>query len=128
MKLLHNKLYYSNGIKNILILTFIFSFLLSFFLKTNFINISFLTQFIGVDNAIGARLDFMNSDYVTNLVKEQANNSLFLTVKNYFQLLIKIYLFISVLLINYFFRRENFKVDTKTLRLFSFVILFLSFY
>ncbi|MDC0086568.1 hypothetical protein OAI39_03945 [Polaribacter sp.] len=127
MKFLHNKLYNFKGIKNILILTFIFSFFLSFILSTNFINISFLTEPIGLDSAIGARLDYINSDYITDLVNKRSSNSIFLTTQKYFLITIKIYLFISVLKLNNFFNKRNIKFSKKNMKLFSFVIMFLSF-
>lgn len=126
MKFLHIKLYGQKGIKNILIFTFIISFFLSF-LSHNLINISFLTQFLEQDNAIGARLDYISSDEVADLVQQRGSNSFFLTTQKYFLIFTKIYLFISVLKLNKFFNKSNINFSKSDMKLFSFVIMYLSF-
>lgn len=127
MKFFHNKLYSFKGVKNILLLIFISSFFLSFMLSTNFINISFLTKSIGLGGEIGARLDYVNSRDIVDLVENRSKNSTFLTVNNFFLNWIKIYLFVSVLKINIFFKKRNIKLSKNNIKLFSFIIIFLSF-
>lgn len=127
MKFFHKKLYNLKGIKNILMLTFILSFLLSFILSSKFINMNFLTQFLGLDTAIGARLDYISSEEVADLVKQRSSNSIFITVQKYFLIIIKFYLFISIIKLNKFFKNRNINFSKTDMTLFSFVIMYLSF-
>ena len=129
---IHPKLYNSKGVKPVLFYMFIATFFASWFLKTNSINLSFFTQSDALSGAVGSRLDFVNSDLVTQIVDSRKGNSLFLSVQTYFNYAIKIYIFISILFLNKLLKRmkDNKKIRTLILYaipVFSFNIAFTNF-
>lgn len=125
-RLIHGFLYNSHKINPLLIYVFAASFLASLILKTNSINIGFLSQSSALSGEIGNRLNYVNSEETAALVNNRKNNSLFLSVEQYFDIAIKIYIFISVLYLNKLIKRIKVNRLEYT-RLFSFVLMFYSF-
>ena len=106
---------------------FIATFFASWFLKTNAINIGFLTQTGALSGAVGSRLDFVNSDRVTQIVASRKSTSLFLGVQQYFDYAIKIYVFISVLFLNKLLKRMEDNKKIEYTNFFAFILFFFSF-
>jgi hypothetical protein len=98
-KLIESKLYTKEHVKSILFYLFIITFVASWFLKTNSINLGFLTKTDIISGAVANRVEFINSTDVANLVDSRKDNSLFLSVQKYFDYGIKIFVFFSVFLI-----------------------------
>jgi hypothetical protein len=125
-RVIHGFLYNSKKINPLLIYVFAASFIASLVLKTNSINIGFLAGSSSLSGEIGNRLNYVNSAETAVLVDNRRNNSLFLSVEQYFDIAIKIYVFISVLYINTLIKRIKIN-RTEYTRLFSFVLMFYSF-
>ena len=105
---------------------FLISFFVSWFLKTNSINLGFL----GLQNdslgAIGSRLKYVSSIETTQLVDERKENSLFLRVQEIFNYGIRIYVFFVV----FYFKKfldKNIVINPDLKRYFTFVVFFYSF-
>ena len=127
-KLIHSRLYNSKKIKNILIYLFVISFAASFVLKTNFINLKFLTEVELIEGTEAAyRLNYINSEETSKLIESRSNNSIFLRTQKLFLLLIKTYIFFSCLKIIKILKKLKGDFKKKHLQLLSFVLLFLSF-
>lgn len=126
-KFVHPLLYDSDGVKPILLYVFIITFMASWFLKTNFINLSFLSNTAALNGAVGYRLNYLNSDDITDLVNSRKSTSLFLGVQQYFLNAIKIYIFISVLFLNKLLKRMKVGNKIEYTNLFAFVLFFSSF-
>jgi len=73
---------------------FIISFILSWFLNVNSIKIDSLISEDLLDGEVGNRLKYVNSTDVAELIDKRAESSLFLSIKEYFDALKKIYIFI----------------------------------
>ncbi|MDM1522306.1 EpsG family protein [Empedobacter sp. 225-1] len=106
---------------------FLFTFFISWFLRTNSINLGFISNADLVDGAIGQRLNYVNSNEVSALVDKRRENSVFLSVQKYFDMAIKIFVFIVVVYI-----KKNIKLvglDKRAYfnKLFNFVLFFYSF-
>ena len=123
---IHPKLYNSKGVKPVLFYMFIATFFASWFLKTNSINLSFFTQSDALSGAVGSRLDFINSDRVTQIVDSRKGNSLFLSVQTYFNYAIKIYIFISILFLNKLLKRMKDNKKIEYTNFFAFILFFFS--
>tara|TARA_B100001146_G_scaffold224592_1_gene243075 strand:- start:484 stop:1722 length:1239 start_codon:yes stop_codon:yes gene_type:complete len=116
-------LFNEKGVSFILFYIFVFAFILSWILGTNAINLSFLSEADILSGAIGDRMNFVNSEQVGNTMDRRKESSLFLSVQKYFNYGIKIYVFISVLLIRKLLKKtiEN---KIRYTRIFSFVLFF----
>ncbi|MDR2206001.1 MAG: EpsG family protein [Flavobacteriaceae bacterium] len=124
-KFIHPILYNYDGVKPILFYIFISTFIISWVLDTNVINLSFLTESSVLSGEIGDRIDYVNSDRITTLVESRKETSLFLSVQKYFNYAIKIYIFIVILFLNQLIKRI--KGDkTKYANLFAFILFFYS--
>lgn len=126
-KFVHPRLYTSNAVKPVLFYTFVITFFASWFLKINSINLGFLTQTDVLSNAVGNRLNYVNSDDVTDIVNSRTSNSLFLGVQNYFNIAIKIYVFFSILYLNKLLKKMKGNTKIEYTNLFAFVLFFFSF-
>lgn len=124
---IHPKLYNSKGVKPVLFYMFIATFFASWFLKTNSINLGFITQTDALSDAVGSRLDFVNSDLVTQIVDSRKGNSTFLEVQEYFNNAIKIYVFISILFLNKLLKRMKDNKKIEYTNFFAFILFFFSF-
>lgn len=113
-------------VKPYVLYAFIATFSLSWFITTNSINLGFLTNTGIISGAVGERIDYVNSSNVAALVESRSDNSLFLSVQNYFNYGIKIYVFICVL---YLYKLINKIKGEKTeyINILSFVMFFYSF-
>lgn len=118
--------YNSSNVKVGVFYAFIVTSILSFFIETNLFNISFLTQFDIIPNAAANRIDYVNSDVVSEIVEERSGNSLFLTVSSYFDYFITVYVLIVMLYIKRFIKKSTDELAKLNL-LFSFTLLYLSF-
>lgn len=126
-KFAHPFLYNFNRVKNILFYVLIFSFSLSFILGTNAINLNFLIEGSNSNGEVANRLNYVNSSELANLINKRNINSLFLSVQKYFLLTTKIYIFISLLIINRLMNKINNKDKKYYLNFYSFILLFFSF-
>lgn len=125
-RFIHPVLYNNNKVKPLLLYIFLVAFIFSWVLSTNAINIGFLLQPGVLDGAAADRIEFMNSSDTANLVETRAENSLFLSVQKYFTIGIKIYVLITVLLINKFFKKMKGDKLAYT-NIFAFVLFFYAF-
>lgn len=122
---IHPLLFNNKKVKPILLYIFIISWLLSWFLQKNAINLGFLTQSDALSGAVGSRISYVNSEDVANLVENRQSNSLFLSVQTYFNYAIKVYVFISILFLNNLFKRAKGNLTAYT-NIFAFVLVFYS--
>lgn len=126
LKLVMPFAYNSIRINTVVFYIFIVTFILSFFLSKNFFDISFLSRLDILPGGITNRIDYVNSDEVTELVEGRAGNSLFLTVRSYFDILISVYILIVVLYIKKFIK-NNSGDFTEINMLLAFVLMYYSF-
>lgn len=126
LKLIMPFTYNSLNIKPIVFYIFIITFVASFFLNTNVINIGFISDLSVVPGGIVDRLDYVNSDEVSDIVETRAGNSLFLTVSSYFNYLISAYVLIVMLYIKRFIKKPSGSFREINI-LFSFTLLYYSF-
>lgn len=126
LKLIIPFTYNSIRVKPIVFYLFVFTFIASWFLDTNLIDISFIGRSGILPGEIGNRLAYVNSENVSDIVEKRSESSLFLTVNTYFDNLIKVYVFIVILYINKFLKRLPGNAAYIN-RIFSFVLLFYSF-
>jgi uncharacterized UBP type Zn finger protein len=99
---------------------------LSWFITTNSISLGFLTSTGVISGAVGERIDYVNSSNVAALVESRSDNSLFLSVQNYFNYGIKIYVFICVLYLYKLIHKIKGE-KTEYVNILSFVMFFYSF-
>ncbi len=126
LKLIVPFTYNSVNVKPLVFYLFVLTFILSFFLNTNSIDISFITSSNVIPGGVSDRLDYVNSDQVSNIVDTRAEDSFFLTVSSYFNYLISFYVFALMLYMRNFIRNSSY--DFKSINiLFSFVLLYYSF-
>lgn len=114
-----------SGVNQIMINIFIITFILSWFLGTNFINLSFLTNSDIISGAAGDRINYLNSSEITSLVEKRKENSLFLSVQNYFDIGIKLFVFFIILFIHKILKKINGN-KVEYIRFFAFVVFFYS--
>lgn len=123
---LHPFLYNEREVKNILYYIFIITFFASWVLTTNTIDIGFIKDSDVFTGEVANRMEFLNSEKVTQIVKSRTENSFFLTVQKYFNYIIKIYVFISVI----FLKNIISKIKGNKLKynnILAFVMFFYSF-
>lgn len=126
-KFVHPWLYNTYRIKPVLFYIFVTTFIASWFIKINSINLGFLTGTDALSGAVGSRLNYLQSYYITDLVYSRRSTSLFLGVQEYFNYAIKIYVFISVLFLNKLLKRMEVDNKIEYTNLFAFVLFFFSF-
>lgn len=105
---------------------FLVVYVLSWFLKTNTIDLSFVTQSEVISGEVANRVDFINSSNVTDIVEKRKDNSLFLSVQKYFDFLIKLFVLVAIHKIRDILERNNFQ-DLYLNKLFTFTLLFYVF-
>jgi hypothetical protein len=122
----HPSLYNSEKVRSVLLYMFIVTFFLSWILGINSINLGFLSQSGVLSGAVADRIDFVNSADTAKLVETRAENSMFLSVQKYFDIGVKIYVFIAILYINKLLKEMK---GNKTIytNLFALVLFFYSF-
>jgi len=113
-------------IKPVLFYIFIITFTLSLFLDTNSFDVSFIGRSGVLPTAVSDRVDYINSDEVTDIVESRANNSLFVAVSIYFKYMISIYVLIAIIYIKKIIKNSSGNLKEINL-LFSFVLLYYSF-
>lgn len=124
-KFIHPMLYNNKSIKSILLYIFIASFIASWILKTNSINLGFLTESEVISGEIGERIGYINRDEAGALIEDRIANSAFLNVKQYFNDAIKIYVFVIVLFLYRLLKRmRGNKIEYN--RFFSFILFYYS--
>jgi hypothetical protein len=94
---LHSFLFNEKQVSPLLYYIFIICFFVSWVLSTNSIEIGFLKDSEVFTGEVANRIEFLNSEKAANIVNSRSENSQFLTVQRYFNIIIKIYVFISVL-------------------------------
>jgi hypothetical protein len=94
---IHPFLYNQIEVKPVLYYIFLGTFIASWILSTNSIDIGFLKENDVFSGEVANRMEFLNSEKAADVVKTRVENSLFLSVQKYFTILIKIYVFITVL-------------------------------
>lgn len=116
-------LYNKERVQPLLFYAFVVAYLASWILGTNAINLSFLSQTEVLSGAVGERIAYVNSEEVGELVENRAESSFFLSVQNYFNYAIKVYVFIVILYVR---KLLNMNPGNKLLfnRLFAFVLFF----
>ncbi len=125
-KLVHRFFYDKRGVKSLLFYVFVITFLASWFLETNMINLGFLSKSGFFTGAIGNRIEFLNSSEVANAVDSRRESSLFLSVKTYFDYGVKVWVFVMVLFTRNLLKRIEGDKSEFT-KLFAFVLFFYSF-
>lgn len=125
-RFIHPMLYNSKGVKPLLYYVFILSFIASWVLGTNSINLGFLADVDTLSGAVGNRVQYLNSDSTTNLIEKRVENSLFLSVRRYFDYGIRIYVFIAMLFLYKLIKKMKGDKTTYT-NIFAFVLFFYSF-
>jgi hypothetical protein len=125
-RFIHPLLYNDKSVSKNLYYFFIIAFMASWVLGTNSINLGFLSQVSSLSGEVGNRMEYVNSEDITNLVDNRRENSLFLGVQQYFLDGIKIYVFIVVLFLHKQIKKMagNKKVLTNLL---AFVLFFYTF-
>lgn len=99
-RFIHPLLFNHSAVNRYLFYLFIATFFASWFLRTNSISLGFLSGTDALAGAVGERLDYINSDDITELVDSRKETSMFLGVQQYFLYAIKIYVFIIVMYLN----------------------------
>jgi hypothetical protein len=88
-------LFSKDKINTFLYFLFVFSFVVSWILETNIINLDFLSSVIPSDS-ISNKIDKYNSDEMTELYQKRASESIFLKVSSFFLTLLKICVFFFI--------------------------------
>lgn len=117
--------YNKNRVWVYLFYLFILSFAVSWVLETNAISLSFISGNDMLSGEIGSRLNYLNSEEISGLVKHRSESSMFLGVQRYFNYAIKIYVFIVILFLWQLLKKYNGnKIEYN--RLFALVLFFYS--
>jgi hypothetical protein len=93
--LLNPFLYNEKKVSAILYYSFIITFILSWVLTTNSIDIGFIKDSEVFEGEVVNRMEFLNSKKVANIVNSRRENSLFLSVQKAFDYFVKIFVFIE---------------------------------
>lgn len=126
--LLTERYFYDNGgVSQLLFYGFILAFVVSWGLEASSINLSFLSQSNIFSGAIGNRIDYLNDSETTAMLELRAENSTFLSVRKYFDILIKIYVFVVIVFMNNLVKRMQGINKIEYTRFFAFVLYFYSF-
>jgi len=115
-----------NEVNKILFIIFLITYLMSWFLKLNSINLGFLNESEVISDAVGQRLNYVNSSDVASLVENRKENSTFLSVQKFFDYGIKIYILIVIVFLRKLYKKTAMN-DTFLKALFSFVLFYYSF-
>ncbi|MFD0939112.1 EpsG family protein [Pedobacter boryungensis] len=122
-KLLERILNNKDKINSWLFYAFVLAFAVSWVLGSNTINLGFLSQADVFSGAVGARMKYVNSLEVSNLVEGRNGSSIFLTLQKAFGYGIKIYVFVAALFIRYWLKIATGN-KTEYIRLFNFILFF----
>lgn len=123
---IHPFMYNQIEVKPILYYIFIGTFIASWFLSTNSIDIGFLIENNVLSGEVGKRIEFVNSEKAAIFVDARAEKSLFLSVQKYFTILIKIYVLLVVIFLKN--RIQSFKENKLAFNnILAFVMFFYSF-
>lgn len=126
--LLTERYFYDNSrVSQLLFYGFILAFVVSWGLNPNSINLGFLTGNNILSGQIGNRINYLNDSSTTSTLELRAENSLFLTVQKYFNILIKIYVFVVIVFMNNLVKRMQGINKIEYTRFFAFVLYFYSF-
>lgn len=126
-RFVHPFLYDQEGVRSALFYLFIASFIASWLLGTNSINLGFITQTDALSGAVSNRLNYVNSEETAGLYESRKDSSIFLTVKTYFNYGIKIYIFIAILFLNKLLKRMSGAGKIEYTNFFAFILFFYSF-
>lgn len=126
-KFIHPLLYNNKGVKPVILYLFVATFFASWFLKTNSINLDFITQTSVLSGEVGNRLDYVNSADTASRIDARKGESLFLSVQQYFHYAIKFYVFICVLFLHKLLKRMKGYKKIEYSNFFAFVLFFFSF-
>jgi|26BtaG_2_1085354.scaffolds.fasta_scaffold00671_5 hypothetical protein len=118
--------YNSSNVRPVVLYIFIATSILTLFVDTNLFNLGFLTQLDIVPDAAANRIDYVNSDEVSEIVEARAGDSLFLKVSSYFNYLITAYVLVVMLYIKRFIKNSVDELVSLNL-MFSFTLLYYSF-
>lgn len=126
IKLLMPFTYNSKNIKPLVFYVFIITFVASFFLSTNVINLNFIADSSFLPSAAADRMSYVNSEKVTEIVHARSESSFFLTVASYFSYLVSAYIFFVIIYIRKFIK--NNAINSLEINLmFSFTLIYYSF-
>ena len=116
--------YSSSKVRRWLIVAFFSSFILSFVLDTNAVNVNFLNDSSLIPHSIARKIDIYTSEEVTIAVKER-RDSLFLTVSRLFSYSKRVFFFIFLLFI--ISKSKKYIMPNEYItKLLSFIIFFLT--
>jgi len=124
--LFHPFLYNEKEVSAILYYSFIITFILSWILTTNSIDIGFIKDNDVFSGQVAERMEFLNSEKAANIVNSRRESSLFLSVEKVFNYFIKIFVFIAVL----FLKKSIRTIEGNKLKynnILAFVMFFYSF-
>lgn len=121
------KSYDKKGVSRLIFYGFIIAFLASWGLSPNSISLGFLSESGVVSGAIGDRIDYLNDSDTIAKLESRVGESAFLSVQKYFNILIKIYVFVVVLFMSNLVKRMRGIDKIEYTRFFAFVLYFYSF-
>ena len=125
-RFIHPLVYNKFSVSKLLFYAFLLSFGASWFLNVNSISLGFISKLGLVSGVLSNRIEFLNSEDVANIVENRVENSIFLTVRSYFDYGIKIYILILII----FIKRTLKYLNTSKLEynnLLAFVLFFYTF-
>lgn len=126
-RFVHPFLYDQEGVRPALFYLFVASFIASWLLGTNSINLGFLTETDALSGAVGSRLSYVNNEATAELYESRKDSSFFLSVKTYFSYGIRIYIFIAILFLNKLLKRMTGTGKVEYTNFFAFILFFYSF-
>ena len=118
-------LFLKDKINTFLYFLFVFSFVVSWILETNIINLDFLSNIIPSDS-ISNKIDKYNSDEMADLYQKRASESLFLKVSTFFLTLLKICVFFFIVYSRKLLKKIK-EPNPVLNKLLSFVLFYFSF-
>ena len=116
-------IYTENNVKQGILILFIATFILSWFLETNSIKLDFLTRNDLLNPSINSKVSIYNSDRLTDVIQER-ETSFFHTVSRISAKILKIYIFIFILKVRKIIMNNP---DELSVRLLAYVMIFASF-
>lgn len=84
------------GINKSLLISYVILFVMSFLTESNPINLGFITESDNIGGAISSRIDFINSDKVSEIYASRGESSLFVKIDRVFGMISKTFLFLFV--------------------------------
>lgn len=116
-------IYSQQTIASWVLLLFVATFVLSWFLKINSINLGFLTENDLLNYSINNKVSIYNSDRLTDMIQER-ETSFFHAVSRIFANILKIYIFLFILKVRKIIINNP---DERSFKLLAFVMVFASF-